>query len=121
MDTHTFEVTTRDLAGLPDSKQRHFSQHSPGAHFGDGSGGMAVLVNFNRKAAPLHQKKRVSDLVLFNQNSPLVRSEKLGVQQLLMGLEQIPQPAVDRFRYLCCGIHSGQATTPILIGTGLIP
>ena len=109
------------MAGFPDSEQRHLPQHSPGAHFGDGSGGMAVLVNFNRKAAPLHWKKRVSHLVLFNQNSTLVWAAKLGLQQLLMGLEQIPQPAVDRFRCLCCGIYAGQATTPILIGTGLIP
>ena len=109
------------MAGLPDSEQRHFPQHSPGAYFSDGSGGMAVLVNFNRKAAPLHQKKRVSDLVLFNQNSPLVRSEKLGGEQLLMGLQQSPQPAVGWFRHLCCGIHAGQVTPFILIGMGLIP
>jgi hypothetical protein len=38
-----------------------------------------------------------------------------------MGLEQIPQPAIDRFWLLCCGIHAGQATTSILIGSGLIP
>ena len=82
---------------------------------------MAVPVEVDGEAAPLHQEEGVGDLALFNQNGIRVRAEKLGFQQLQMGLEQIPQPAVDRFRYLCCGIHSGQATTPILIGTGLIP
>ena len=109
------------MAGLPDSEQRHFPQHSPGAYFSDGSGGMAVLVDFNGEAAPSHQKQGVGDLVLFNQNSTPVGVEKLGLQQLLMGLAQMPQPAVDRFRCLGCGIHSGQATTSILIGMGLIP
>ena len=82
---------------------------------------MAVLVDFNGEAAPLNQKQGVGDLVLFNQNSPPVGVQKLGLQQLLMGLKQMPQPAVDRFRCLGCRIHSGQATTPILIGLGLIP
>ena len=81
----------------------------------------ADLLDFNRKATPLHQEEGVGYLVLFNQNSTLVRSEKLGVEQLLMGLQQSPQPAVGWFRHLCCGIHAGQVTPFILIGMGLIP
>ena len=68
---------------------------------------MAALLDFDGEAALLHQEQEVSDLVLINQNSTLFRVLKLGVQQLLMGLEQIPQPAVPWCRYVCCGIHSG--------------
>jgi hypothetical protein len=82
---------------------------------------MAGLLDFDGEAALLHQEQGVGDLALFNQNGIRIRVEKLRVQQLQMGLEQIPQPAIDRFWLLCCGIHAGQATTPILIGSGLIP
>ena len=82
---------------------------------------MAIPVDFNREPAPLQEQEDVGDFVLFDQNSTLFRVEKLGVQQLLMGLEQMPQPAVAWFRHLCCGIHSCQATTSILMGLALIP
>ena len=121
LSIHFQHTDPRAVAGFSDAEERHFPQHGPGTHLNNGSGGMAVPVEVDGEAAPLHQKEEVGDLTLFNQNGIGFRAEKLGLQQLLMGLEQIPQPAVDRFRYLCCGIHSGQATTPILIGTGLIP
>ena len=121
LSIHFQHTDPRAVAGFSDAEERHFPQHGPGTHLSNGSGGMAVPVEVDGEAAPLHQEEGVGDLALFNQNGIRVRAEKLGFQQLQMGLEQRPQPAVDRFRLLCCGIHSGQATTPILIGTGLIP
>ena len=109
------------MAGLSEAEERHFPQHGPGSHFGNGSGGMVVLVDFDGEPSLLHQQQGVGDFALFNQNGIRGRAEKLGFQQLQMGLQKSPKPAVGGLRLLCCGIHSGQATTPILIGLGLIP
>ena len=51
---------------------------------------MAVPMDVDGEAAPLHQEKGVGDLALFNQNGIRVRAEKLGLQPLQMGLQQRP-------------------------------
>ena len=109
------------MAGFPNPEERHFPQYSPSTHFGNDSGCMTVLLDFDGEAAPLHQEQGGGDIALFNEHGFRIRVEKLGAELLLMGLEQISQPAIERFQPLCCGIHCGQATTLILIGSGLIP
>ncbi len=111
----------RAVQGLSYPKQGHFPKNCARPHFSNGSGRVPVLMDFDGEMALLHQQERVSDIALLNQNGIVFREKQLGFKLLQMGLKQMPRPEVDGFLLLCFGVHSGQATTPILIGQGLIP
>ena len=68
LSIHFQHTDPRAVAGFSDAEERHFPQHGPGTHLNNGSGGMAVPVEVDGEAAPLHQEEGVGDLALFNQN-----------------------------------------------------
>ena len=111
----------RTMAWLSDSEECYFPKGRPSTHFSDDSGVHGRSAGFRRRGSPVA-------LGAGSQRSLLVQSE----QHPVPGAEARGSAAFDGsgsdsaacgplVRYVCCEIHSGQATTSILSGMALVP